>query len=633
MTTLGELAGRAASVPAEDPHAWLELLEEAIDADPEALPLLAAIAPRNPVVARALAFTLATRTHDLSETRWLVAAALLCSPESVADPSTATNLITWLTRELAENAPLPALVRRAAGSFLADAAETSPLIQLAVLDALAPLATPARSLFTRTTVALLLDRVPTAASSSDELTKSDIRRIRRTLRPADLPSRIPFAPSELHLIATGLAEHLESLIGAQEHASLDAWLQRVEFLEDAGAIASREKGEVVELQLVNGATSIRPVADLLSSFEALLGAAGRLLSPRADAVTLTPLSAATGSFSFRAVSRGRTADKKALDLTHHLLLHADDIDHLKEALGDDHETWKRLKSYLDQVARQDGEVETALYSGSVDNWRRVTRVRPDSAEQTARRIAEHADTSTRTLRDRGRFIAANMRQGTFTAKLDKHGEVDGTAMDPAALNRVSLGRPYAFRLEASYVQRLLGDQTTYTLNKLDREEDADDGVDIEKGDRPVGKGDVPQAKLERALQVAELISEGKRPTPKLVGVKAQRNVDYYLHAARLLGLLDRENRITSVGRLAFSEDQDERMLRIALKFEEMTVAEEWVAWAGKSRLAEVDPASAADFLAARSSLRQGTIDTRAGYLRKWHKLFSPYWSAKRQVST
>ncbi len=250
----------------------------------------------------------------------------------------------------------------------------------------------------------------------------------------------------------------------------------------------------------------------------------------------------------------------------------------------------------------------------------------------AEQLAEQVDASETTVRDSGFFIAANARAGSFTAKLRNHGEVDGTTASIAALKRVSLGRPYVFRLELTRASRLVGDLDTWVLLQLEDDDSDGDDEDFETPERPVGKGDVPQAKLEKALKVAELVFLGKRPTPASVNVKSQRNVDYYLHAARLLGLLDRRNRMTSVGRVAFAEDPDERMLRIAMKFEEMKVAQEWVSWTGASRLADVDRSTAAAFLHARSSLKKGTIDTRASCLRTWHKLFSPYWAVKTRSS-
>lgn len=627
MTALAQLCARAAALPDGEPGGWLELLEEAIDTDARSFPLMAAVAPSATAVQRAFAFVLATRSNDLSETRWLVAASLLCSSESLSDLSTATNLMTWMGRDVNGRVSLPALVRRAAGRFLVDALDGAPLLQITAVDTLVSLASAARTLFTRTTAKALLERLSDLLSSSDDLMNDDIRQLRARIRPTKAPAQIPFEPREIRLLTESVAEHIRPRIGRRQQHALDGWLQHVRFLEEGGAAASDHKSDVLELRLVEGVSGLGPLADLLASFEALLASVGRLLSPNAAAPTLGPLSAATGSFSFRAVSRPRVSDRRALALTHRLLSQVADIDRLKGSLGSDHETWKRLKGYLDQVSKQAGVVETALFSATAEHWRRVARVDPASAKRTADRIAEHNGETTTLARDRGYLVAANARAGTFTAQLKRHGEVEGNAATASTLTRVSLGRTYAFRLQITQSSRLVGVQDTWLLLQLDREEEAEDLADAGGSDRPVGKGDVPQAKLERALQVAELISRGKQPTPKLVGVKGQRNIDYYLHAARLLGLLDRENRITTVGRLAFAEDEDARMRRIAMKFEEMSVAEEWVAWAKRTRLADVDTSTAAAFLASQSSLKQGTIDTRAGYLRKWHKIFSPFWNA------
>lgn len=127
--------------------------------------------------------------------------------------------------------------------------------------------------------------------------------------------------------------------------------------------------------------------------------------------------------------------------------------------------------------------------------------------------------------------------------------------------------------------------------------------------------DVPQAdKLETVVaMVRHLAGEAEAPADL-----APRHVNYYRHAARILGLVDERHAVTPPGHaLAHAADPEEALSLVLAAFERSDVGRAWLSWADAPGVGALDPGSAGPFLAAASELSASTAKRRASTLSLW----------------
>jgi superfamily II DNA or RNA helicase len=114
---------------------------------------------------------------------------------------------------------------------------------------------------------------------------------------------------------------------------------------------------------------------------------------------------------------------------------------------------------------------------------------------------------------------------------------------------------------------------------------------------------LPQAEdLDKVILAVEHRSLGKEKLTEILGRdKATgkvnpRNVNYYIAAAVLLGMLDPEGYKTPHGRALAYLEPDEQIIRLSFAFEHSEVGREWMRFKGVKSLPELDPSSAAPFV-------------------------------------
>jgi hypothetical protein len=144
--------------------------------------------------------------------------------------------------------------------------------------------------------------------------------------------------------------------------------------------------------------------------------------------------------------------------------------------------------------------------------------------------------------------------------------------------------------------------------------------------------DVPQAdELQRVFSLVEILAKTGSVTPEALGV-TQRQVSYYKHAAKVLGLLAEFDRLTPSGELLPKLSGEQRLAVTCVKFESSRCGAEWIRWAGKATLLEVPPESAESFLAeAVVDLSEATVKRRAATLMRWHGDMVPHHYAIPRV--
>ncbi|MBX3270373.1 MAG: hypothetical protein KF729_08945 [Sandaracinaceae bacterium] len=141
------------------------------------------------------------------------------------------------------------------------------------------------------------------------------------------------------------------------------------------------------------------------------------------------------------------------------------------------------------------------------------------------------------------------------------------------------------------------------------------------------KQHVPQANTVRQVfqAVDAILQHGQATTDDIDNIEAPRQVNYYKHGARVLGLLDEDNQPTARARALVGVDHEHRLSMAAVFFEDSAVGRAWRTWAGKDRLADVDPQSAQEFLESCAVGLSGTTPRRrASTLSAWFAELIPH---------
>ncbi|MEH4660496.1 DUF6575 domain-containing protein [Phytobacter diazotrophicus] len=140
----------------------------------------------------------------------------------------------------------------------------------------------------------------------------------------------------------------------------------------------------------------------------------------------------------------------------------------------------------------------------------------------------------------------------------------------------------------------------------------------------VGGYQVPQANLiKKIFKIVELKWEDKHLDLISTGLD-ERHINYYIHAAKILGFLHGNGSISALGQ-QLAESAYEKRLRIAARsFEASHCGWAWIMWSEVKKLSELDPNSAETFLLEKCrSLSAKTIKRRASTLRQWCEVLIP----------
>ena len=133
--------------------------------------------------------------------------------------------------------------------------------------------------------------------------------------------------------------------------------------------------------------------------------------------------------------------------------------------------------------------------------------------------------------------------------------------------------------------------------------------------------DVPQAdNLQRVMDLVEHVVDGRKITPQLVGGSSRRQVGYYTHAARILGLLDGAQEPTDRARILarMRPDRRQQLEAVANWFTQSAIGRSWMLWADVTVLCELKPETALPFLGAQNvKLGASTHKRRAKTLENW----------------
>lgn len=131
---------------------------------------------------------------------------------------------------------------------------------------------------------------------------------------------------------------------------------------------------------------------------------------------------------------------------------------------------------------------------------------------------------------------------------------------------------------------------------------------------------IPQADtLEKVFKVVEVKWSGEPCTVENTGLQ-ERHVYYYLHAAKVLGLLNANGNVTAMGQKLIQSGKENQYKIAARCFEVSHIGWAWINWSEVENLSQIDPDTAEKFLLEQcNSLSKDTIARRSRTLRHWGK--------------
>lgn len=132
---------------------------------------------------------------------------------------------------------------------------------------------------------------------------------------------------------------------------------------------------------------------------------------------------------------------------------------------------------------------------------------------------------------------------------------------------------------------------------------------------------VPQADdIDKVIRAVEVIREGIPLIPENIqGLTTPRQVKYYTDAARSLGLISEDTKLTSAGEFLLASSDRERQYQVlADRFDSTDFGWAWLKWAGVGDMTELEPETAERFiLDSVPALGPTTAHRRASTLRQW----------------
>jgi hypothetical protein len=140
----------------------------------------------------------------------------------------------------------------------------------------------------------------------------------------------------------------------------------------------------------------------------------------------------------------------------------------------------------------------------------------------------------------------------------------------------------------------------------------------------VGGYQVPQANLiDQVFKIVELKWKGIYLDVISTGLDP-RHILYYIHAGKILGLLNENGSVSALGQ-QLAESEHEKRLRIAARgFESSHCGWAWIQWSQAKNLSELDASTAEPFLFDMClSLSDKTKKRRASTLRQWCEALQP----------
>ncbi|ATG57899.1 MULTISPECIES: DUF6575 domain-containing protein [Pseudoalteromonas] len=146
--------------------------------------------------------------------------------------------------------------------------------------------------------------------------------------------------------------------------------------------------------------------------------------------------------------------------------------------------------------------------------------------------------------------------------------------------------------------------------------------------RIIDSNKVPQANyLDRVVIIVKHRIDGGELKEKFIdGISSQRQVDYHTHAAQCLGLLNKDNTPTTMGRVLAQKCSKEAEYQfLADRVESSDFGFAWMQWAGVKSISELDPDSSKEFVEkCVKGLERTSIDRRASSLKTWIKVLKPH---------
>ncbi|HDL8099887.1 TPA: hypothetical protein PXQ30_003914 [Yersinia enterocolitica] len=168
------------------------------------------------------------------------------------------------------------------------------------------------------------------------------------------------------------------------------------------------------------------------------------------------------------------------------------------------------------------------------------------------------------------------------------------------------------------------DEIIFSLRKVDAEYYVDTLSRL--ASQYVGGYQVPQANIiEKVFLIVELKWFDKELNLESTGLDL-RHIQYYVHAAKILGFLNERGYSTALGQQLAEATKEARLAIAARSFEASHCGWAWVIWSNAKNIKGIIPGTAEEFLRDKClSLSKKTMHRRASTLRQWCEALQPMY--------
>lgn len=624
-------AARATGQPLGDLAVLTRAMLEAVEiASSQALlPLWAAcrLAEDDPLVLRALSFVIARHTPDFAADRWLPMLWLLVPPHPL-DHSTIQNCLTALQRHPDLSGITLRVLRREIGTFLVHALDQADDLMEAVIDVLYSYldADVLQQVLTTREERMLRDRLRSASSDLADPVVKMAQTLATEIEAQTFQDEFPDVLEDLRsfLDARSLPsttdEWVQVLRWTEE--SVREFVERYAAFEDLTAVATARNTPMHELRVAGrwatvGKLPIDFLERILRTWKRFYTEVRRTVADGSDSPNLFVLAPTRGSFVVRVLV---DANIPALEVDAKA---AEEIVAL--AVSATEATSSLVYSPLLELAEEYSvDLEIGIAVPGPARTRQRIRIAHISARQKMLALTTRESQPAARVEIIGVLDGANRRTGKFELlPLDGREAIAGTVVrggNKILLDK-TIGDTYRFdlsrttdpstrserwelvRLSAVQTQQVVAASATREL----------------LAPRPtiLTSNLVPQSdSLKRIIQIVELVASGSIVSPETIDL-SQRHIDYAKQAARLLHLLSDEGALLPAGATLITLSNARRFDYLAIQFEVSIFGRAWLEWAGVTRVADLDPKTAHDFLRQRSNLSESMIQRRGRTLRRW----------------
>lgn len=262
----------------------------------------------------------------------------------------------------------------------------------------------------------------------------------------------------------------------------------------------------------------------------------------------------------------------------------------------------KRNNILSFIASSNKECELPIYS----------TISPKKAISTLNYLnSEKENYVSKDIELNGRLISANLETLHFKIKINNE-SIIGRAESKNIINGLSISGAYKFKLK-----KTINKTSNLIRYLLLRAIPINDDGEIFK--QEVSNMQLPYAPIERIIKLLKLIQSESDVAPSIFNARSERTIEYIFSASKLLGFLNHNNELTSLGSFVADPKLGQKINYIIASTidKDLDIIKHWKAFEGVSNLTETNTDNLKKFL---DEFRIGSVSVRnqrLGILKDW----------------